>query len=81
MTFSRLHSYLATDVVLEPRILIFYFNAPKKTGLYSVLSRNTKRNSAKPAWMSKGYSVETGSPVGKDGSPGHHAPQSDGGCI
>lgn len=73
MTFSRLRCYLAVDKRLESRVLVSYSSVPKKDGVCSVpsLPRKTKQNNVKPTRMTKGYSMGTGSPVGKDRLPGH----------
>ena len=39
------------------------------------VAHHPKQNNAKPIWMTQwGYSMGTGSPVGKDGLPGNQAP-------
>lgn len=65
------YRYLAKDLGLEPRILISYFSALKKNGFCRIPFFN-QENNAKATRMTKGYPMETGSPVGKDGWPGHH---------
>lgn len=72
MSYSKLHSYLATDI--ESRILTSYFAAPKKNGLGSK-PFFVQENIRKPTWMTKGYSMGAGSPGGKAGLPGHQAPR------
>lgn len=67
------YSYLAKDLGLGPRILISYFSAPKKNG-FCRIPFFVRENNAKATWMTKGYPMGTGSPGGKDGLPGHHAP-------